>query len=83
MGKIQVPRLRLIFQPRITMYLEFFLEIVELKNGPINFSHERLMSLNYNPLISGAGMVPFCLLIFMIILLTTAIILLKISLTKC
>jgi hypothetical protein len=38
---------------------EFFLEMFELKNGLINFSHERLISLNYNPLISGAGHLPF------------------------
>ena len=34
---------------------EFCLELFELKNGPINFNHERLVSLNYNPLFSGTS----------------------------
>ena len=35
--------------------IEFNLEFFELQNGPINFNYDRLISLNYNPLLSCAN----------------------------
>ena len=37
------------------MILNLILSVFELQNGPINFNYDRLISLNYNPLLSCAN----------------------------